>query len=117
MEHMETLIIDIAASLQHKDNDLKGYLRCFYEKEGINMKYRSKSFIQSCLDGESVLADLDDWIKYWQTHSTGKILMDFLGLDPTEYRKWAESNNQKNNDRDFWIEVIESRTIRRKKVC
>ena len=54
------------------------------------MKYRSKSFIQSCLDGESVLADLDDWIKYWQTHSTGKILMDFLGLDPTEYRKWAE---------------------------
>jgi hypothetical protein len=43
--------------------------------------------------------------------------MDFLGLDPTEYRKWAESNNQKNNDRDFWIEVIESRTIRRKKVC
>ena len=37
-------IIDIAASLQHKDNDLKGYLRCFYEKEGINMKYRSKSF-------------------------------------------------------------------------
>ena len=28
-------IIDIAASLQHKDNDLKGYLRCFYEKEGI----------------------------------------------------------------------------------
>lgn len=45
------------------------------------------------------------------------ILMDFLGLDPTEYRKWAESNNQKNNDRDFWIEVIESRTIRRKKVC
>ena len=81
------------------------------------MKYRSKSFIQSCLDGESVLADLDDWIKYRQTHSTGKILMDFLGLDPTEYRKWAESNNQKNNDRDFWIEVIESRTIRRKKVC
>ena len=52
-----------------------------------------------------------------QNHSTGKILMDFLGLDPTEYRKWAESNNQKNNDRDFWIEVIESRTIRRKKVC
>ena len=43
--------------------------------------------------------------------------MDFLGLDPTEYRKWAESNNQKNNVRDFWIEVIESRTIRRKKVC
>ena len=43
--------------------------------------------------------------------------MDFLGLDPTEYRKWAESNNQKNNDRDFWVEVIESRTIRRKKVC
>ena len=38
-------------------------------------------------------------------------------IDPTEYRKWAESNNQKNNDRDFWIEVIESRTIRRKKVC
>ena len=44
-------------------------------------------------------------------------MIDFLGLDPTEYRKWAESNNQKNNDRDFWIEVIESRTIRRKKVC
>ena len=96
-------IIDIAASLQHKDNDLKGYLRCFYEKEGINMKYRSKSFIQSCLDGESVLADLDDWIKYWQTHSTGKILMDFLGLDPTEYRKWAESNNQKNNDKVYQL--------------
>ena len=39
MEHygdIDRQIIDIAASLQHKDNDLKGYLRCFYEKEGIN---------------------------------------------------------------------------------
>ena len=42
--------------------------------------------------------------------------MDFLGLDPTEYRKWAESNNQKNNDRDFWIRGNRKvETIRRKK--
>lgn len=110
-------IIDLSASLQHKDNDLRGYLRCFHEKEGSDMKYKNKSFVQSCLDEESVLSDLDDWIKYWQTHSTGKILMDFLGLDPTEYRNWAESDDRRNNDRDFWTEVMESRKLRRKKVC
>ena len=87
---------------------MERYLKCFLNKEGNRRKYH-KSFVQSCMDKESTVKDSDLWIKYWQTHNTGKTLMDFLGLDAGEYRRWAEISGSDNHDQKFFIEVLQSR--------
>lgn len=95
-------IINLSSSLQLKNNDLEGYLRCYQNKESDFKKYHSKTFLQSCSEGKSQLSDLNDWIDYWHVHDTGKSLMNFLGLDPTEYRQWAEGNDH------IFAEVLQS---------
>lgn len=101
-------VIHLTENLQCKENDLERYLKCFLNKEGNRRKYH-KSFVQSCMDKESTVKDSDLWIKYWQTHNTGKTLMDFLGLDAGEYRRWAEISGSDNHDQKFFIEVLQSR--------
>ncbi len=101
-------VIHLIENLQCKENDLEGYLKCFLIKEGTRKKYR-RSFVQSCMNQESTVDDSDVWIKYWQTHNTGKTLMDFLGLDAEEYRRWAETNGSDDHDQKFFAEVLQSR--------
>lgn len=101
-------VLHLIENLQCKNNDLKGYLKSFLNKEGNRRKYH-KSFVQSCMDKESTVKDSDLWIKYWQTHNTGKTLMDFLGLDAEEYRRWAETNGSDDHDQKFFAEVLQSR--------
>jgi uncharacterized protein YifE (UPF0438 family) len=101
-------VIHLTENLQCKESDLERYLKCFLNKEGNRRKYH-KSFVQSCMDKESTVKDSDLWIKYWQTHNTGKTLMDFLGLDAGEYRRWAETSGSDNHDQKFFIEVLQSR--------
>ncbi len=52
-----------------------------------------KTFIQSCLDGEATLFDLDEYIDYWHEHETGLTLREFLGLTPYEYQEWGKNSD------------------------
>ena len=52
-----------------------------------------KSFIESCLDGDATLFELDDYIEYWHTHDTDISLKEFIGMTDYEYEQWGKSSD------------------------
>ena len=57
-----------------------------------NIKF-DKSFIESCLDDDAALFELDDFIEYWHTHDTDISLKEFIGMTDYEYEQWGKSSD------------------------
>lgn len=53
----------------------------------------NKTYVQSCLDGDANIFDLDDYIDYWNNNDTGMTLREFLGLTPYEYQEWGKNSD------------------------
>lgn len=52
------------------------------------MELVHKNFVSACLEDESVVDEIDDYVEYWHTHEINISLYEFLGLTDEEYRDW-----------------------------
>lgn len=48
------------------------------------------NFIESCLRGDSLPEDIDDYIDQWHEGDSEESLYDFLGMRRDEYAAWVE---------------------------
>lgn len=55
-----------------------------------------KTFINQCLDGEAVPADIDDFIDCWHDGESLLELHEYLGLSFDEYAAWIEHPDSLN---------------------
>jgi hypothetical protein len=49
------------------------------------------NFIESCLRGDSLLEDIDDYIDTWHEGDSEEPLYAFLGMTQEEYAAWVEA--------------------------
>lgn len=50
----------------------------------------SKSFIDSCLSGDALLDEIDDWVERWHGNPSKQTLSHWLGMGKDEYAAWLE---------------------------
>jgi hypothetical protein len=48
-----------------------------------------KSFVESCLAGEVLLEEIDDYVENWHLGGTGLSLQEYIGLTREEYATWV----------------------------
>ena len=65
-----------------------------------------KSFIDSCLTGDALLDDIEDYIEYWHENDSDLELNEFLGMTPDEYAEWIKTGE------DMVLrDIIEARNV------
>ncbi|MFM9963067.1 MAG: hypothetical protein ACKV2Q_17815 [Planctomycetaceae bacterium] len=49
-----------------------------------------KTFVDSCLDGEALAEEIDDFVDQWHDGDFECELSEYLGFSDDEYTEWAE---------------------------
>ncbi|TXT39356.1 MAG: hypothetical protein FD138_106 [Planctomycetota bacterium] len=49
-----------------------------------------KTFVESCLDGEALAEEIDDFVDQWHEGDFECELAEYLGFSDEEYAEWAE---------------------------
>ncbi len=57
----------------------------------------SNNFIELCLQGKTLLEDIDDYIDSWHESDSSKPLHDFLGMTLKEYSLWVSDHDLLTN--------------------